>query len=95
MATPQTGRTKTAIRAVPTTGGAKKAGGPPASVGDADYVVPVLQLHLSERKVNLAFWSTLAATAVLGILDLPVAVLVGGAVVVARHHARTAPSIPG
>jgi hypothetical protein len=36
--------------------------------------------------VNAGFWGGLAGAVVLGVVDPPLAVLVGAAVVVARHH---------
>jgi hypothetical protein len=35
--------------------------------------------------VNLGFWGALAGTAAVGVVDPPVALLIGGAVLVARH----------
>jgi len=55
--------------------------------GDHDYVVPLVHLHLSERVVDVGFWAALAGAAVLGAVDLPVAVLIGGTAVIARRHA--------
>jgi hypothetical protein len=54
------------------------------------YVMPVIHVHLSERMVNVGFWGTLAGVTALGVVDLPLAALIGGAVFVARHHARAA-----
>jgi len=53
------------------------------------YVTPVFHIHLSERLVNAGFWGALAGSAALGVVDLPLAALIGGAVYVARHHARS------
>ena len=61
----------------------------PQDVGhDHDYVVPILHLHLSERAVDVGFWAALAGAALFGVVDLPVAALVGGSIVIARRHAR-------
>jgi len=53
------------------------------------YVTPVFHIHLPERVVNVGFWAALAGSAALGVVDLPLAALIGGAVYVARHHARS------
>lgn len=62
---------------------------PTPQVAQSGYVLPVVHLHLSERVVNAGFWTALAGTAALGVVDLPLAALIGGAVYVARHHARS------
>jgi len=62
---------------------------PPATNGVGhDYVVPLIHAHVSERVVDLGFWTALAGAAVLGVVDLPVAALIGGTVVIARRHAQ-------
>lgn len=61
-----------------------------AADGGRDYVVPIVHVHLPERAVDAAFWGGLAGAAALGVVDLPLAALVGGAVLVARHRARAA-----
>jgi hypothetical protein len=98
MATRETSRTQGAARAR-----AASAGGPPkdpvtptsitplgqgSEVARPGYVVPVLHVHLPERVVNAGFWGTLVGSAALGMVDLPLAALIGGAVYVARHHSR-------
>ena len=52
------------------------------------YVLPVADIRLPAAAVNSGFWSALAGAAVLGVVDPPLALLIGGAVVVARHCAR-------
>ena len=59
-----------------------------AQPGEQGYVMPVVHIHLSERVVNLGFWGALVGSAALGVVDLPLAAMIGGAVYVARHHAR-------
>ena len=52
------------------------------------YVLPIAHVRLPAAAVNAAFWSTLAGAMVLGAVDPPLALLIGGAVVVARHRGR-------
>jgi hypothetical protein len=52
----------------------------------SDYVVPVLKVHVPGALVNAGFWGGLAGAVVLGVVDPPLGVLVGAAVVVARHQ---------
>jgi hypothetical protein len=52
------------------------------------YVLPLAHVRLPAAAVNAAFWSTLAGAMVLGAVDPPLALLIGGAVVVIRHRAR-------
>ena len=59
-----------------------------ATDGAHDYVLPVVHLHVSERVVDVGFWAALATAAVMGVVDLPLAALIGGTVVVARRHAQ-------
>lgn len=54
--------------------------------GSSGYVVPVIHAHLPERAVNVGFLGGLAAAVVLGAVDLPLALLVGVGVAVARHR---------
>jgi hypothetical protein len=51
-----------------------------------DYVVPVVKVHVPGALVNAGFWGGLAGAVVLGVVDPPLGVLVGAAVVVARHQ---------
>lgn len=55
----------------------------------SDYVTPVFQVHLPERVVEAGFWGALVGAAALGAVDPPLALLIGGAVLVVRHRART------
>jgi hypothetical protein len=52
----------------------------------SDYVLPVVHVHVPDALMNAGFWGGLAGAVVLGAVDLPLGVLVGAAVVVARHH---------
>ena len=58
----------------------------PASNGTGDYVLPVAHTHVPKRVVDVAFWGGLAGAVVFGVVDPPLGVLLGGAVVVARHR---------
>jgi len=101
--TPPRGEKAAPVKVAPAVGGSSKDQGatpariaavapledPPAGQRQG-YVMPVVHVQLSERVVNIGFWATLAGATALGAVDLPLAVLIGGAVVVARHHARPA-----
>ncbi len=56
--------------------------------GDGSYVVPLLHSRLPARAVELGFWGGLAGAALVGAIDLPLALAVGVGVVIARHHLR-------
>ena len=90
MATPPTRRTKPPVRVVPDADSAASGErGEPASVGSShDYVLPVVHVHLPEQPANMIFWAALAAAAVVGAVDLPVAAFLGCAVLVAKRHNR-------
>jgi hypothetical protein len=53
------------------------------------YVVPVVHVHLPQRAVDAGFWGALAGAAVFGVVDPPLAALIGAAVLVARHGAKS------
>jgi len=102
MATPETPRTRRTPRAkVASDGVPSTAPAAPTAItslaptpevaqsGQSGYVVPFVHVHLSERLVNAGFWTVLAGSAALGVVDLPLAALIGGSVYVARHHARS------
>ncbi len=60
---------------------------PPAErASDGRFVVPLVHVRLSEPVVNLGFYGGLAAAVALGAVDLPVGVLVGVGVAIARHR---------
>jgi|HubBroStandDraft_1064217.scaffolds.fasta_scaffold1378627_1 hypothetical protein len=50
------------------------------------YTVPFVHVRVPERRVNTAFWATLAGATLLGAIDLPLAALVGAGVIIARHR---------
>ncbi len=58
----------------------------PTEHARSDYVVPVVHVHLSEPVVKLGFYGGLAGAVALGTIDLPVAVLLGVGVAIARHR---------
>jgi len=45
-----------------------------------------VHVSLPESAVNVGFWSILMGSVVLGAVDLPLAVLIGAGVLIARHH---------
>ncbi len=51
-----------------------------------DFVLPVVHVHLPEPVVKLGFYGGLAGAVALGAVDLPVAVLFGVGVAIARHR---------
>ena len=55
-------------------------------VGSAPFVVPVLHLSVPEKAVEVAFWAALSGAAAMGVVELPLAALIGTGVLVARHH---------
>ncbi|HLN17916.1 MAG TPA: hypothetical protein VK277_14330 [Acidimicrobiales bacterium] len=50
------------------------------------FVVPIVHVSLPESAVTAGFWAALGTAAVVGIVDLPLAALIGAGVVVARHR---------
>lgn len=60
----------------------------PAANGRSDYVVPLVHARIPGRVVDVGFWGALAATAAAGVVDPPLAALVGAGVIVARRRAR-------
>jgi hypothetical protein len=55
-------------------------------VDDGGYVVPLVHTRVPASVVNTGFWAGLAGSAALGVIDPPLAVLVGAGVLVARHR---------
>jgi hypothetical protein len=55
---------------------------------DGDFVVPVVHVHVPEAAMNLAFCGGLAAAVALGAVDLPLGLLIGMGVAIARHRGR-------
>jgi hypothetical protein len=69
-----------------TSAAATKQALPAKGRGPTDYVVPVIHTHLPEPVVNVGFYGGLVAAAVVGAVDLPLALLVGVGVAIARHR---------
>jgi hypothetical protein len=59
---------------------------PPTDHGPGGYVVPFVHTRIPAPLVQLGFWGGLAGTVAFGVIDAPLAVLVGVGVVVARHR---------
>lgn len=51
------------------------------------YVLPMVHARVPASLVNTGFWAGLAGSAAMGVIDPPLAVLLGAGVVVARHRA--------
>ncbi len=56
------------------------------TAGNGSYVVPVVHTHVPAQAVELGFWGGLAGAALLGVIDPPLALVVGAGVLVARHR---------
>lgn len=56
------------------------------SAREGVYEVPIIRASVPERLVDGGFWAALAALAVTGAVDPPLALLLGAGVVVARHR---------
>jgi hypothetical protein len=50
------------------------------------YRLPVVAVRVPSSLVEKGFWGALAGTALLGVVDPPLAVLVGAGVAIARHR---------
>lgn len=53
-----------------------------------EYVVPLVHLRLPEPVVDAGFYGLLAGTALFGVIDAPLAILLGLGIAVARHRTR-------
>lgn len=60
----------------------------PRKADDGAYVVPLIHTHVPAPAVEIGFWGALAAAAVFGVVDLPLALVVGAGVALARHQRR-------
>jgi uncharacterized phage infection (PIP) family protein YhgE len=56
--------------------------------GNGVYELPVVHARIPAPLVNAGFWAGLAGSAALGVVEPPLALLVGAGVVVARHTRR-------
>lgn len=54
------------------------------------YVLPVIHTEVPGRLVNVGFWGGLTGAVLVGAVDLPLGVLLGVGVAVARHRTRRA-----
>jgi hypothetical protein len=61
----------------------------PKSSGLSDYVLPVVHVRVPGELVNVGFWGALTGAVALGVVDLPLGVLIGAGVVVARHRMKS------
>lgn len=48
--------------------------------------MPLLHVSLPEPAVDVGFVGVLAASVALGVVDLPLAALIGTGVLIAKHH---------
>lgn len=84
MATATTGSAATRKRLA--TVGTEGTSDPPGARTTGGYVLPFVHTRIPEPLVQLGFWGGLAGTVAFGVIDLPLAALVGVGVVVARHQ---------
>ena len=59
---------------------------PPIDHAPGGYVVPFVHTRIPAPLVQLGFWGGLAGTVAFGVIDFPLAALLGAGVVVARHR---------
>jgi hypothetical protein len=64
----------------------RKPGVAESNHGGAPFVVPVVHLTVPEKAVDVAFWAALSGAAAMGVVELPLAALIGTGVLVARHR---------
>jgi hypothetical protein len=84
MATTSTG--SAAARKGPAAVRTKETPNPPGNHAPGDYVLPFVHARIPAPLVQIGFWGGLAGTVAFGVIDLPLAALVGVGVVVARHR---------
>ena len=93
MAAKPRGSTASTKRAAPKQSDAVKV----ATNGDASrapstksggYVIPIVHVSVPAKLVDAGFWGGLTGAVALGVIDLPLGVLVGAGVVVARHQLK-------
>jgi hypothetical protein len=68
-----------------TTKAGEEAPQPTAEDSGGDYVTAITHIHVRHELVDAAFWGGLVGVVALGVIDPPLGILVGAAVVVARH----------
>ncbi|MGC8513632.1 MAG: hypothetical protein ACP5P1_11470 [Acidimicrobiales bacterium] len=54
----------------------------------ADYELPFVHLRVPQRVGDAAFWLGAAGAVIGGMIELPVAAMVAGAVIVGRHRSN-------
>ena len=69
-----------------TTKAAKEATQPATKDSGSDYIAPITHTHVRHELVDVAFWGGLVGAVAVGVIDPPLAILVGAGVVVARHR---------
>jgi hypothetical protein len=84
MATTSTG--SAAARKRPATVRTEETPNPAGDHAPGDYVLPFVHARIPAPLVQIGFWGGLAGTVAFGVIDLPLAALVGVGVVVARHR---------
>ena len=85
MATPTTGPTAAARKRLGSVG-SEQVSKPPTDHAPGGYVVPFVHTRIPAPLVQLGFWGGLAGTVAFGVIDFPLAALLGAGVVVARHR---------
>jgi hypothetical protein len=92
VAAPPARPRKTTRERTPAPSEAAVRGEPPSqersNAGQDRYVVPVIHRQIPAWFVDAGFLGALAGSVALGTVDLPLALLIAGAVVVSRHRAR-------
>jgi len=58
----------------------------PITNGRGRFVVPLVHVALPESAVTMGFWGALIGATALGVVELPLAALIGAGVAVARHR---------
>ena len=53
-----------------------------------EYVLPITHAHVPNFAVEAGFWSALAGSVVLGVVEPPLGLLVGAGVLIARHRSK-------
>jgi hypothetical protein len=84
MATIPTGPTAGAHKPLATS--SENASLPSTDPEPGGYIVPLVHTRIPEPLVQLGFWGGLAGTVAFGVIDAPLAALVGVGVIVARHR---------
>lgn len=80
----------TSVTAVTPRGNGRSAtdGGSGKALSGRTMQLPVVRMSIPESALNVAFWGALIGSAALGVVDPPLAALIGAGVLVARHGRR-------